>query len=124
MEPNFNEMDIGMIFLNGQLTENDYMNNLKLSKQKAKKVCWKNFKSIFTRSRESTIIILAVYVDDLLIFYNNGEMQKVKEHLMFKFVMKDLGQTDFILGIKITQNMIDQIHQEKYVEKYPKTYGM
>jgi hypothetical protein len=44
----------------------------------------------------------ALYVDDILIFRNNVEVIKeVKEFLSNNFKIKDLGEADVILNIKL-----------------------
>lgn len=72
------------------------------------------------------MIILAVYVDDMLIFWNNAdELLKVKQDLMSKFEMKDLGKAELILGMHIEQDDTGiKMNQEKYVDKVLKTFGM
>ena len=47
-------------------------------------------------------IYVALYVDDMLLVGNNVDMIKeVKQHLSFKFNMKDLRPSHFILGMEI-----------------------
>ena len=64
-------------------------------------------------------MIICLYVDDLLIFGSNmNVIDEAKNVLRSHFDMKDLGETNFILGIKITRTcegiFFDQSH---YVEK-------
>ena len=59
------------------------------------------------------------YVDDMLIFGTDlKEVEKTKCFLSFKFSMKDKGEADVILSIKIIRNN-DGIHlsQSHYTEK-------
>lgn len=81
---------------------------------------------VYTRSKGKKVIILAVYVDDMLIFWNNAEeLQSVKRDLMSKFEMKDLGKAHLILGMNISQDDTGiKINQEKYVDKILKVFGM
>ena len=47
-------------------------------------------------------VILCLYVDDILIFGNNINMIKeVKDFLSSNFEIKDLGEADVILNIKL-----------------------
>jgi hypothetical protein len=47
-------------------------------------------------------VILCLYVDDILIFGTNlNVIKEVKEFLSQNFEMKDLGETDVILNIKL-----------------------
>lgn len=86
----------------------------------------KNEPCIYMRTQGKKIIILAVYVDDVLIFWNDVEvLRKVKRDLMSKFNMKDLGKAEHFLGMHITQNDIGiKVDQEKYVDKMLKVFGM
>jgi hypothetical protein len=69
----------------------------------------------FTRSKEDHcvyfkligdhLIYLVLYVDDMLLIGNNKEIiQDVKSHLSSKFDMKDLGASNFILGMEIKRD--------------------
>ena len=47
-------------------------------------------------------VILCLYVDDILIFGTSLDViKKVKDFLSNNFEMKDLGETDVILNIKL-----------------------
>ena len=49
-----------------------------------------------------THVVIYLYVDDMLIFGTSLEIVcETKKFLGSKFVMKDLGETEVILGIKI-----------------------
>jgi hypothetical protein len=69
----------------------------------------------FTRSKEDQcvyfkligdhLIYLALYLDDTLLIGNNKDIiQDVKTQLSSKFDMKDLGATNFILGMEIKRD--------------------
>lgn len=81
---------------------------------------------VYTRTKGKSIIILAVYVDDILLFWNNvTEMKVVKQELMSKFKMKDLGKAELMLGIQIKQTLNSiNLSQEKYIEKLLREFGM
>ena len=50
-------------------------------------------------------IYVALYVDDMLLVGNNMDLIKeVKQQLSSKFNMKDLGPTNFILGMEIERD--------------------
>ena len=56
-------------------------------------MCWNN-----------SHVIICLYVDDLLIFGSNiNVIDEAKNVLRSHFDMKDLGEANFILGIKITR---------------------
>lgn len=60
---------------------------------------------IYFNLEGNKILIIAVYVDDLLIFTNNQPMKlKLKSNLKKKFKMKDMGQARFCLGLQITRD--------------------
>ncbi|CAL0331319.1 unnamed protein product [Lupinus luteus] len=81
-------------------------------------------KCIYYKSENDIYTILCLYVDDLLIFGSNiNVVNNVKSSLCNNFDMKDLGETDVIIGIKITRSkegiFLDQSHyMEKIVKKY------
>jgi len=66
-------------------------------------------------------IILALYVDNMLIFdANMAEIDKLKKQLSENFEMKDLGPAKQILGMRISKDRSEGIlnlSQEKYIEK-------
>jgi len=82
-------------------------------------------KCIYYKYNKNICTIIFVYVDDLLIFGSNiPTINSVKSLLGNNFDMKDLGETDVILGIKITRSdkgiSLDQSH---YVEKILRKYN-
>ena len=66
-------------------------------------------------------IILALYVDDMLIAgANMAEIDRLKKQLSENFEMKDLGPAKQILGMRISRDRskgILNLSQEKYIEK-------
>ncbi|GJR12720.1 zinc finger, CCHC-type containing protein [Tanacetum coccineum] len=79
--------------------------------------------SKFNRSGEGVIICL--YVDDMLIFgTDQNQVDKTKKFLSSKFSMKDMGEADVILGIKIKrENKGIVITQSHYIEKILKKFN-
>lgn len=80
---------------------------------------------MYHKSWNNSHVIICLYVDDLLIFGSNmNVIDETKNILRNHFDMKDLGETNFILGIKITRTcegiFLDQSH---YVEKILKKYN-
>jgi len=48
----------------------------------------------------SDIVIVAIYVDDILIFWNNLQRKnQIKKELKIRFKMKDLGEARQVLGM-------------------------
>ncbi|GJU82138.1 zinc finger, CCHC-type containing protein [Tanacetum coccineum] len=64
-------------------------------------------------------VIICLYVDDMLIFgADQDQVNKTKEFLSSNFDMKDLGEAEVILGIRIKRgNNGISISQSHYIEK-------
>ena len=75
-------------------------------------------KCIYYKTWENSHVIISLYVDDLLIFGSNLHVINEKNMFRSHFDMKDLGEANFILGMKITKTcdgiFLDLSH---YVEK-------
>jgi hypothetical protein len=62
-------------------------------------------KCVYYRHGGGEGVILCLYVDDILIFGTNMKLiHEVKSFLLKSFDMKDLGQADVILNIKLIKN--------------------
>ncbi|GKA34493.1 zinc finger, CCHC-type containing protein [Tanacetum coccineum] len=70
-------------------------------------------------------VIICLYVDDMLIFgTDQNQVDKTKKFLSSKFSMKDMGEADVILGIKIKRkNKGIVITQSHYIEKILKKFN-
>ncbi|KAD6454253.1 hypothetical protein E3N88_08959 [Mikania micrantha] len=70
-------------------------------------------------------VIICLYVDDMLIFGTDQEhVNKTKEFLSSKFDMKDLGEAEVILGIRIiSENNGITISQSHYIEMILKKFN-
>ena len=83
-------------------------------------------KCVYYRYGGRGCVILCLYVDDILIFGNNiNVIKEVKDFLSSNFEMKDLGEADVILNIKLLREenggvTLDQSH---YVEKVLNLFG-
>ena len=82
-------------------------------------------KCIYSKSWNNLHVIISLYVDDMLILDTNMHViNETKNMLKSHFDMKDLGEANFILGIKITKTcdgiFLDQSH---YVEKILRKYN-
>jgi len=75
----------------------------------------------YVKKYVNNFIILALYVDDMLIVgANMAEIDRLKKQLSENFEMKDLGATKQILGMIISRDRSEGIlnlSQEKYIEK-------
>lgn len=83
---------------------------------------------VYYRNKNGTIIIVAIYVDDLLILANNmTALHNLKAEISQRFDMKDLGEVHFCLGIQVFRNRHERsirISQAKYVENILKRFNM
>ena len=82
-------------------------------------------KCVYTKCTEKECVIIALYVDDMLIFGTSlSVVHRTKRFLSSQFDMKDMSEAKVILGVKITR-MGDNImlSQEHYVEKILKRFG-
>ena len=71
-------------------------------------------------------VIRCLYVDDILIFGNNiNVIKEVKDFLSNNFKMKDLGEADVILNIKLLREENDGVTlvQSHYVENVLNCFG-
>nr|GEW64990.1 zinc finger, CCHC-type [Tanacetum cinerariifolium] len=70
-------------------------------------------------------VIICLYVDDMLIFRTDqNHVDKTKKFLSSRFSMKDMGEVDVILGIKIKrENKRIVITQSHYIEKILKKFN-
>jgi len=84
-------------------------------------------KCVYYRFSGGNCVILCLYVDDILIFGNNVDVIKeVKSFLSNNFEMKDLGEADVILNIKLLReegNGGVTLVQSHYVEKVLNRFG-
>ncbi|XP_019267501.1 PREDICTED: uncharacterized protein LOC109244809 [Nicotiana attenuata] len=78
----------------------------------------KNDSSLFTKITASSIIILVVYVDDILLAGDNGqEIADLKAFLDQKFRIKYLGSVHYFLGLEVS--LVEGgyvVHQHKYTK--------
>ena len=59
---------------------------------------------VYKRHRNKVVMFLVLYVDDILLIGNDvGVMSSIKVWLSSQFDMKDLGEANFILWIKLWQ---------------------
>ena len=82
-------------------------------------------KCIYYKFDNGLCTIVCLYVDDMLIFRSNLHvLNNVKSMLCASFDMKDLGEANVILGIKITRSEIGiSFDQSSYIEKIVKKYN-
>jgi len=76
-------------------------------------------KCIYFKFTNDFGVIICLYVDDLLIFGTNMQgVDDTKKYLTSQFKMKDLGEVDTILGIKVNKHSGGySLCQSHYIEK-------
>ena len=83
---------------------------------------------LYIRHNSSGIIIIALYVDDLLIVGSiHKEIINIKRELSKHFEMKDLGQVTSMLGIEVCRNRKERkifLSQSQYASTVLQKYGM
>ncbi|GJY00152.1 zinc finger, CCHC-type containing protein [Tanacetum coccineum] len=132
------QMDVKTSFLNGDLEEEIYYDategfSPKQWHHKFDEVVLSNGfvlnqsdKCVYCKFDESGKgVIICLYVDDMLIFgTNQTQVDKTKEFLSSNFSMKDMGEADVILGIRIKrENKGLTITQSHYIEKISKKFN-
>jgi len=82
-------------------------------------------KCVYSKSENGECVIICLYVDDMLIFGTCIDIvSRTKLFLGSKFEMKDMGEANVILGVRIIRNG-DSIllSQEQYIEKLLRKFG-
>ena len=73
---------------------------------------------VFIKRSSTGFCIISVYVDDLNIIGNTQDIDEARNHLKTEFEMKDLGKTNFFLGLQIEHLRSGiLVHQSVYVQK-------
>ena len=82
--------------------------------------------SLYQRKRNDDILVVAVYVDDLLVMGSDLRMiNEFKEEMAAKFEMSDLGRLTYYLGIKVLQHAGGTtLRQERYASRILVETGM
>ncbi|VVT49801.1 uncharacterized protein SAPINGB_P002450 [Magnusiomyces paraingens] len=113
-------MDVETAFLNGQESKVCHLKK-SLYGLKQAPLCWnekihgalvklgfirnESDYGVYTKGSGSTMVIIALYVDDLLISGNSSEViAKTKSSLSSMFKMKDLGPVEQFLGMRVKQS--------------------
>jgi len=60
---------------------------------------------VYLKRSNNSFIILSLYVDDILTAGNNKEMiDTTKKWFLSNFEMKDMGEANYVLGVKIIRD--------------------
>ena len=83
---------------------------------------------VYKKTSGSVVVFLVLYVDDILLIGNDvPTLLSVKQWLGKCFAMKDLGEAETILGIRIYRDRSQRLlglSQEKYIDKVLKRFSM
>ncbi|RDX73707.1 hypothetical protein CR513_46652, partial [Mucuna pruriens] len=118
------QMDVKITFLIGDLKEEIYVKQPKSLIVSRHKQWYENLNNtlvnygfaintfdfcVYVEMIGSNCVIIYLYMDDILIIFvtSLNVVFEIKEFLNSKFKMKDLGEVDVILGIKIQKNEND-----------------
>ena len=83
---------------------------------------------VYKLRKEKSTIFLVLYVDDVLLMGDNVKLlTEVKDWLATQFKMKDLGNANYVLGIKILKdrkNRVLALSQATYIDKVLTRFSM
>lgn len=104
--------------------------NMKLDEE-LKKMKFKQLetdKCVYMRTIENEFALLGVYVDDLILATTSTKlMEQILNELKTKFAIKDLGEPDNMLGLRIKRNRKEKtitIDQNEYIQKILRKFNM
>ena len=122
------QMGVKMTFLNDHLKEVIHMVQQEgfVVEDQEQKVC-KLQRSIYgcKQIERDKVVFLVLYVHDILLIVES--LSKVKNWLASQFQMKDLGETNYILGIQIIRylkNRLLALSQASYIDKVLVKFSM
>lgn len=83
---------------------------------------------VYVKAEKDMILIIAIYVDDLILASNDLEaLNNLKNLLMKNFKMKDLGELKFFLGMEISRDRQAKkiyLSQQRYLKDILRRFGM
>ena len=83
---------------------------------------------VYKRGEGKSVVFLIIYVDDMLLIGRDiGALSTVKVWLASNFDMKDLGEANYILGIKLhrdRRNRMIGLSQASYIDKLLERFSM
>ena len=76
---------------------------------------------VYKHIKDGKLVFLLLYIDDILLIGNDvGALSSVKVWLAEQFDMKDLGEANYVLGIRIIRdrrNKTIALSQASYIDK-------
>ena len=84
--------------------------------------------SLFTWRKQGKMVFVLLYVDDMITAGNDKEkIKEVTEHLKSVFEIKDLGEPENFLDMKIKRNRVNRemsVSQPEYIDKMLERFKM
>ncbi|KAL0413520.1 UNVERIFIED_CONTAM: Retrovirus-related Pol polyprotein from transposon TNT 1-94 [Sesamum radiatum] len=125
-------MDVKTSFLNGELDEEIYMDQLEGFQEMGQKrkgfTMVEEDHCVYVKRSKKNFIILSLYVDDIQLAENNMEMiVATQKWLSSTFEMKDMGEAEYILGVKIHRDRSKKLlslSQETYIKRIIERFRM
>nr|KYP64596.1 Retrovirus-related Pol polyprotein from transposon TNT 1-94 [Cajanus cajan] len=120
------QIDVKTVFLNGDIEEMIYMMQLEdfVSNDSKSMVLKQASRQWYHKFHH----FLVLYVNDILLANSDiGLLHETNRFLTKNFEMKDLGETFFVLGIKILRDRshgVIRLSQENYIDKVLARFGM
>uniref|UniRef100_A0A2N9GLJ0 Integrase catalytic domain-containing protein n=1 Tax=Fagus sylvatica TaxID=28930 RepID=A0A2N9GLJ0_FAGSY len=116
------QMDVKTAFLNGELDEEIYMAQPACFEVKGhERKMIKEDHCVYLKRTKRSILILSLYVDDILLAGNDMDsIVTTKKWLSSTFEMKDMGEANFVQGVKITRDRSKKLlslSQGAYIKK-------
>ena len=83
---------------------------------------------VYKKIQGIVVVFLVLYVNDILLIGNSVKvLSDIKGYLKKQFDMKDLGEANYILGIKLLRdwkNKVLALSQTSYIDKIVTRFGM
>uniref|UniRef100_A0A2N9ER04 Integrase catalytic domain-containing protein n=1 Tax=Fagus sylvatica TaxID=28930 RepID=A0A2N9ER04_FAGSY len=123
------QMDVKTAFLNGELDEEIYMAQpAGFEVQGHERKMIEEDHCMYLKRSKRSILILSLYVDDILLAGNDMDsIVTTKKWLSSTFEMKDMGEANFVLGVKITRDRSKKLlslSQGTYIKKILECFHM
>uniref|UniRef100_A0A2N9EKF5 Integrase catalytic domain-containing protein n=1 Tax=Fagus sylvatica TaxID=28930 RepID=A0A2N9EKF5_FAGSY len=123
------QMDVKTAFLNGELDEEIYMAQpAGFEVQGHERKMIEEDHCVYLKRSKISILILSLYVDDILLTRNDMDsIVTTKKWLSSTFEMKDMGEANFVLGVKITRDRSKKLlslSQGTYIKKILERFHM
>ena len=83
---------------------------------------------VYIKQAKKSILILSFYIDDILLAGNDmSVIVATREWLSSQFEIKDMGEANYVLGVKIVrdqQKKLLYLSQETYIKKVLERFHM